>query len=459
MALDRVTFDLTLTVLSPLHIGDGQARPLETLRSEHAHLRRLREAGEPTGAGVATVVRDNTDRPCLPATAVKGLLSALEENQDRRDELFGTIKDTVWTRDGGGHEVPVDHGRMGRLHLRLARAGWPIAVPDDLPFADTGHGTYIDTRVAIDRQTGTADRGQPDRSDDGKLFSQELVPPGARFIVHATYHGTRARFEETVSPLLAHLRRREGLPLGKGGAKGQGAVRLDAETVTATVHGFDTAAFRMVAEKVTLTLPEAAGAATTGETLHLFCKGPFLPIDPTRGGSAKDGKAQLAAYRRGGGEPVLRGTGLIGALRARCAWLAELASPASGDDPWRRPDDWSSPDDLTPTERLFGVTGWRGLVRVVAIGAPTGVPVRSLTSVSLDRFTGGPIDGALFSSEAFVGCGFTVGLALDERRQPSRDDRTLFGDLIDDIKEHGLRLGSGTTKGFGWFTVKGPPHG
>lgn len=96
-----------------------------------------------------------------------------------------------------------------------------------------------------------------------------------------------------------------------------------------------------------------------------------------------------------------------------------------------------------------------------------------ITSVKLDRFTGGPVDNALFTTGAFTGVRLKLELALTRRRsfepergspparkpdfEPTADDLDLFKLLCDDIEKNGLDLGSGSSKGFGWF-VKERAH-
>jgi hypothetical protein len=83
-----------------------------------------------------------------------------------------------------------------------------------------------------------------------------------------------------------------------------------------------------------------------------------------------------------------------------------------------------------------------------------GSPVE-ITSEALDQFSMAPLDGALFTTRAFVGCEFSVHLGLDRRRTVTAADETFFRELVDDATDNGLMLGHGTNKGFGWFAVSG----
>lgn len=122
---------------------------------------------------------------------------------------------------------------------------------------------------------------------------------------------------------------------------------------------------------------------------------------------------------------------------------------------------FTKPEDLTPTERLFGVTGWRGLLAVESIRVIRPGGKQTFTSVKLDRFSSAPIDGALFSVEAFVDPVFEVTLRLAPREKApiTLEAQSLFDRLLNDIKDMGLMLGHGGSRGFGWFSVDERNHG
>ena len=113
---------------------------------------------------------------------------------------------------------------------------------------------------------------------------------------------------------------------------------------------------------------------------------------------------------------------------------------------------------LSSVERLFGVTGWRGRVIVgdLAWAAPpvAADAIQDLTSVSIDRFTGGGRDGALYTTQVFLDPAFDLRARLDRTGAlVTDDDAALFDALIADLTTNGLFLGHGAAKGFGWFAV------
>src|SRR5205823_4997521 len=156
------------------------------------------------------------------------------------------------------------------------------------------------------------------------------------------------------------------------------------------------------------------------------------------------------------GLPLVLGSSISGALRSRATWLAALDAhrrgdpmPASNDRVVLHPRDIAS---LTSVERLFGVAGFRGLLQIDSILVHEAEPW-CVTSVKLDRFSGAPIDNALFTTETFVGARLTVQLRLVSRggTAPEDKDKKWFDALLADVGRNGLQLGHGRNKGFGWF--------
>lgn len=444
---DRLEIEGVLKSLAPLHIGTGEDRPGDDEMPE-----RHRDGRRPR---VATVVRDHERRPCLPGSTVKGILRALAGEDAVTRSLFGEINS-----DGGGE--------MGRLHCFTALMTGPPPATDNLPYAEPEAGVFVASRTRIDRATGTA--------DDTLLYAQEMVAPGARFTLRLRVLAPGKLDDELarLAAVLKALQQPEGQPFGKGQAAGQGRLRLQPDSLRVTRHRLDAGGSMT---ETPFELPAAKEAATDTKArpvhLRLHCPGPFLVIDAARSsarvrGEGRNEAPQVAALQGADGQPMLHGTGLMGVLRARTAWLAALNTGAAGQDNRDRllkeegphPADSRADDvvrsagDLTPVERLFGVTGWRGLVRLARLEQVGRAQPIDLTSVAIDRFSGGPIDNALFRTHAFLGTAFEVTLTLERRGEfPNAVDEALFERLIDSLAKEDLVLGHGGNKGFGWFEV------
>jgi CRISPR/Cas system CMR subunit Cmr4 (Cas7 group RAMP superfamily) len=451
--LEQIRFTARLRLLSDLHTGTGGSERLKNLRD----LVPSPDDDADDGPLVALIFRDNKRAPAIPATALKGALrKAVRQTFDEHviGYLFGEIKDTEWQRDDRGAEEAVDAGGMGCVWLRMARLAEAPAHPGTRPYWDEDASSMITTHVAIDRKTGTA--------DDKKLFYVERVPAGACFELRGVFLGNLEEAEKALALAFAPLARAEGLGIGADERFGAGRLRLEG-ALQCTRWWFDPGTGEIRVEEVSpISILSVDGVrGSTGCTLELYCRGPYLTVDPARQSRNSN---LIPTLKRDDDTPDLPATSLMGALRERAAWLAALDPLAAEeqdapDDRFRKTRTWSSPGELTRVERLFGVAGWRGLVRVVAIESLDGARLSTLTSVCLDRFSGAPLDSALFDCEAFIGARFQVTLSLDERSSddrvwPSEADRALFDALIDEVRDDGLLLGHATGRGFGWFNVK-----
>lgn len=412
--------DLTgsLIVLSPLHLGNGR-------RGEREGLTVLTEQGKEEPVLLSEIQRDGRGLPYLPGTSLKGALRARLKDGEG-ETLFGRLDDK--NREGG---------EMGRLWIygAIHRDTGPAAGPEH---------SVLAARTRIDRASGTA--------DDHKLFHLDMVPPGTIFAFHARWltDAEGAELEKElaeVATALAPLTDGTGIALGRGGRQGQGRVRLSELKAILVPWDGDPAA---------VTLPAVAWTPP-GERhrLRLTGDGPYMILESDRREKKTDGEGEetniLHPLLDGAGHPALPGSTLLGALRARAAWL-----DGGADD---RDRVYTPKEELTATERLFGVTGWRGLLGVETIRVVDPGVLQRFTSVKLDRFSAAPIDGALFTVEAFVDPVFEATLSLTPRGDgPVPDDaRTLFERLLEDLRNMGLMLGHGGSRGFGWFGVEVHP--
>jgi hypothetical protein len=77
-----------------------------------------------------------------------------------------------------------------------------------------------------------------------------------------------------------------------------------------------------------------------------------------------------------------------------------------------------------------------------------------LNHVAIDRFTGGTIDGALYSEEVMYGNGqeFTFTIMVENHAIEDSNVRVAFEDTLKDICNGMLPLGGGVNRGHGAFS-------
>ena len=415
MSLGFTRFSGSLLLESDLHIGDGDA-----------------------DGNRATFVRDEEGNPTIPGSTLKGALRACFD-PETAGKLFGTAKD-----DGTGN--------MGRLIFYAARLRSGTADPGDLPAGEPGMARAA--HVAIDRARGGAEAR--------KLFEIEMAPAGARFDFEAVALAAPADVEDDIRTALAPLA--TGLALGRGTGRGNGRLRLDPESVGVVRRRLDISGNtpRIIEDAPQdLAIPTVSRGAP-GERLSFFCPGPYLSRNPEESRSPEEDATGgrdniLFSLRRSGATPVLWPESLYGVLRRRCAWIARTDATADGDDRFRVLSDREGPEALTRTERLFGVSGWRGLVRLSDMALSGGLRMsadgQGIAGIAIDRLSGAVLDGKLFFGDAWTGVTLTFTLGLDPSRCLDAGDQALFAALVAEIQLEGLQVGHGTNRGFGWFDL------
>jgi len=494
----RITIEAELETITPLHLGSGERAP-DILGTP--------AADEPVPE-LALVVRDAAGRPFLPGSSLRGLLRRLAEAavpEPAVRTLFGEI------RGGAGGSS----GQMGALMVRCGLALGTLPTVTGAPYAralaDGGRaGGMVAGRTRIDPATGTAEHN--------KLFFQELTPAGCRFGLRLMLLAdSDAALTGRLAPLGAVLTRlAEGAHLGKGQRTGLGELRLRAETVRLQrmkINAGTGEATWTPYPQWRLPKAQAAARGAAGPwALTLHCPGPFLIVDSShrkaealdgtmgataataatsaerRGHEPDDpGQAQLKAQRTAANRPLVLGSTILGALRSRAAWLcaldrhreqqrAQAAGGTAGAETLDRGDGGAGDrgadgggaagDEAPVVTRLFGTTDARGRLGLSRLRVGEGRPW-NVTSVRLDRFSGAPIDQALFASATFVDVtiGFTlsldagtleagtleVGPGHPDQAAELAEEQALAERLVSDIRSQGLRLGHGTNKGFGWF--------
>jgi CRISPR-associated protein (TIGR03986 family) len=435
---DRIEIGATLSVTTPLHVGTGR-RFKDALIKARPEDAKFSLEEQPYSAEIAA---DGMGRPYLPGSGLKGALRALLEaalgrGEGVADPLFGSVDDE-------------DGGRMGPLIVYGAR--FEKAPTNSLrPHARSkGDGKAASARTAIDPRRGTADRH--------KLFHADEVIPGTTFRFEALYLPAYAGAEawEQLKALL-FLFREHGLTAGRGTRAGHGRLKVEGAIVALRreLKGNGDLGKSAVPELAHDRLKQALGprygdlrpGVGKSYSLTLSCDGPFFVNDWSwePDNDQKDEKEpQLKALRESDAKPILPGPSLLGAMRARARWLAELAAlREDAESPFR-------PENVV--DRLFGTRDGRGLLGIDVLSAGPTAARRKMTSVRLDRFSGGPMDGALFAVDSFVSPTFTLTLHLDRRADEALE--IALASLLEDLARNGLRLGHGGNRGFGWFDVE-----
>lgn len=437
-----------LDLLSPLHVGSGEDRFVRSVKGKET-------SNQPPL--VAAIVREARGQPYLPPTTIKGLLrrlgeTVLADDPGRLGDLFGDL-------DKGKAGMVLARG--GELKKAARTAGMPfvegaesLSEPGGL-----GPGVFVAARTAILAEKGVA--------LDHTLHHMEMVAPGARFALHLVIETRGADAVDRASDalhrlvgILDRLTDGQGHAIGRGAADGFGRVRLEPESVRVHKRAIERDGRFPESDVSHIWRRRTRGEIPASEEIAAFtliADGPFLVVDGSRRPRARQEpghqRPQLAAQRTADDLPLILGSSASGALRSRARWLAALSG-----DPNPDPDGVTDIADLTAVQRLFGTQRFKGLL-TIELRRLDGAPPQLWTaaSVKIDRFTGGPIQNALFHTEAFVGTRLGLTLRLDPRPgrgEPTEADRALFARLVADLRDNGLMLGHGSNKGYGWFRAE-----
>lgn len=287
---------------------------------------------------------------------------------------------------------------------------------------------YTRPRLRINGATGAA--------DDGGKFDVAHIGTGSRFRFSLTWLGLKVCDEElaAVEQMLAALNSGE-IRLGAQKSNGFGRVELKVckRTFDLTDPSDRTAWLGDTCQGTPLTLPEVVNARrvtflVSGQADSLLVKA----------GAAlqKEGCAYTPNLTEGG-RPILPGSSIKGAVRARAEMIAGfLGLP------------------LEVTENLFGrmsSKGDNGKPGCVFFedGRLSGEKRLQISRIRINRFTGGIIRGGLFTEEP-LSCGVEMHISAP-------DDPAACGLLLYALRDLGLglyNLGSGGAIGRGYLSVR-----
>ena len=287
---------------------------------------------------------------------------------------------------------------------------------------------YTRPRLRINGATGAA--------DDGGKFEVAHIGTGSRFRFSLTWLGLKVCDEElaAVEQMLAALNSGE-IRLGAQKSNGFGRVELKVckRTFGVTDPSDRAAWLGDTCQGTPLTLPEVVNARrvtflVSGQADSLLVKA----------GAAlqKEGCAYTPNLTEGG-RPILPGSSIKGAVRARAEMIAGfLGLP------------------LEVTENLFGrmsSKGDNGKPGCVFFedGRLSGEKRLQISRIRINRFTGGIIRGGLFTEEP-LSCGVEMHISAP-------DDSAACGLLLYALRDLGLglyNLGSGGAIGRGYLSVR-----
>jgi CRISPR/Cas system CSM-associated protein Csm3 (group 7 of RAMP superfamily) len=419
----------TLELTAPAHFGGG-------VESDLADMALLRDAAD---GGLL-----------LPGTSIAGALRsylrAYEQGHRGEERQSGGLAELLL----GGQKGDPDGEQS------------PLLIADSL-----AEPTPIEVRdgVAIDSRTRTA--------RDQKKFNLELVPAGTRFPLELELllpddEGEAARLRTALSLALGALQHGE-ITVGARGSRGYGACRAHGWSLTTyDLDNTDHLLAYLVADRCAqeddpkhtewqryavvttkrdddivalpgTAVPAADQRKTVTLTTRFTLASPLLIRSdlPEYAGEAPDA-THLRRPNGTGREPVLPGTSVAGALRARAVRIANtLGAP-----------------NLDAIEGLFGPEQGREVGKRPLKASRLRVSEQAISDsnslvqsrVSIDRFTGGALDTALFSEAPLIKGDVELTITIHD---PEDAELGLLMLLLKDLWTGDLPLGGTSSIGRG----------
>lgn len=424
----RIVVEGTLELTTPAHFGSGDSDGIELLVLQDAH----------------------SGGPLLPGASITGAL---------RDYLWKREKGHRVSRPGFGEP---DNSGAALLFGQALKENEGI---QSRVIVNDAFGT--EPEQTVNARDGVKLRGDTGTAEDKKLYTFQVWPAGTAFNLRfelCLYAGDDAtRIVQQFAAALDALGSGE-IPVGARKHRGYGAVKVDTwhvrtydlhtadgliDWLTNGAKSFDqiqTASGKSVAE--ILGIQNDLGDARRYVQVH----GTFRLQDSLLIRAGSDVVDMVHLHDPVSGKPLLSGTSLTGALRARALKIANTIKPEIA---------------AALVDDLFGAFGEdtganrsasRLLVKEVEVQNPAAFDLVQ-NRVKIDRFTGGAFDTGLFGQQPLFADDHTtveINLTL---RFPAEDSETdtarqagLLLMLVKDLWTGDLPLGGESSVGRGRLT-------
>lgn len=393
--------------------------------------------------------RNGLKEPTIPGRSIRGAVRAacnmLWEERKLKDDPHGVFSETNW-KSLWGDDLAHHEGDSPEDVLPVRRSALTFYAVSFPQYKDSDSGESPLPRrhgVGIDRTTGAA--------SDGALYEHEFLPRGTRFNIRITAEGRDGEKmeneqsegipgpapSESVKKLLEFIvdvLRSGAVSLGGRTGSGQGTVQViepklrrtskttDAGTLTAPADVLDA----LIGEDEEGTpIPLELGGWSLEEPARIKIiwwspTGIFVAEDQELTDRRKEEAQKKNPEANGVTEPLrdpsvpwdeaqllIPGTSIRGALRSRASRIARTVLTAEAENKLTPFTSHDVHDQIAAEPNLvrymFGCTEYRGAVTVHdCLSTERGKRIE-VTHNAIDRWTGGVIDGGLFTEAVYLG--------------------------------------------------------
>jgi len=421
----------------------------------------------PPGGGVApvpdrdgggTVIRFNRNglkEPTIPGRSIRGAVRAacdlLWEERKLKDDPSGVFSETNWKSLWGDDLTHHEGGSPDDLRpvRRSALTFHAVSFPE---YKDRDSGESPLPRrhgVGIDRTTGAA--------SDGALYEHEFLPRGTRFDIRITAEGRDGAQKndterkdnkqsdgipgpapsDSVKKLLEvifHILKSGAVCLGGRTSSGQGTIQVIEPKLRRTGKTTDAGALTAPADVLDALIGEAEegtpiplelGGWSLQEPARIRITwwsptGIFVAEDQELTDRRKEEAQKKNPEANGVTEPLrdpsvdwdeaqllIPGTSIRGALRSRASRIARTVLAAEAENKLTPFTSHDVHEQIAAEPNLvrymFGCTEYRGAITVHDCRSKKRGTRVEVTHNAIDRWTGGVIDGGLFTEAVYLG--------------------------------------------------------
>ena len=404
----------------------------------------------PDRDGEGTVIRFNRNglkEPTIPGRSIRGAVRAacnvLWEERKLKDDPSGAFSETNW-KSLWGDDLAHHEGDSHDDVLPVRRSALTFHAVSFPKYKDSDSGESPLPRrhgVGIDRTTGAA--------SDGALYEHEFLPRGTRFNIRITAEGRDGEkmrrdqskgipgpaSSDSVKKLLEFIvdvLESDAVSLGGRTGSGQGKIRIiepklcrlsgttNAGTLTTPT---DILNALIGQDEEGTSLPLKLDEWTLEQSAHIEIKwwsptGIFVAEDEKLTKQRKEEAQKKNPDANGVTEPLrdpsvpwdkaqllIPGTSIRGALRSRASRIARTVLASRDDFEPLASHDIHEQIAAEPNlvRYMFGCTRYRGAITVHDCLSTNRKNRIEVTHNAIDRWTGGVIDGGLFTEAVYLG--------------------------------------------------------
>ncbi len=352
------------------------------------------------------VIWDGGNNPFIPATSLVGALRhfiKIEGREDALKQFWGFTADEKHPQEAVLPTGRSQSGNAGSADKREKASAAQEERQSSLRCRDLTCKKGIVPNIII--RDGIAIEAKTGIVESGKKYEYEVIEPGAQFNLHleVSFGNETARdFSRRMIATIREVLERESVRIGAKTNSGLGKIRLVDARISELNFGDKRDLVRWLRRDFSNTTP-----LSNVQPFRLWEK--LFTIDATFGlknslivrSYPSDPKAPDNVHIQSGGNPVLPGTSLKGAIRSRAERIIKTLFGAGMDK-----------TDVNKTDKvkaflnaLFGCVdcemqtkkALKGKVRIDEVTLPA-FTAELQTRIKIDRFTGGAIESALLET-------------------------------------------------------------